>query len=232
MNILTNVFGRRARQQRESFLEQKRERFLNVHKSDTPPSELLAPPPRQLRWTSAFLWICVLFLLFFGIRLFEQTVVGAFRRIDAREIETRGWVQKQTARPPSNEREANRQKLVNEVGSLETETAHQLRWTMLCVAIIFALPTIVFPVALFWLLLRIHHLLRNGTVTRAELVSHKRSSSSGRVSFIATDGRQVEVIRTVPTYAPSGLKLWVLYSSWNPKHALVYSSELAKLLPK
>jgi hypothetical protein len=238
MNVLKNAFGRLsaangwARQQRESFLRQKRERFLIVHNSDTPPLELLAPPPRRLRWASVFIWIYALFYLFFGIRLFEQTVVGVFWRVEARESETREWVQKLTARPPGNERDANRQRLAKEVGELETQTARQLRWTLFYASIPIALMTIVFPAVLLWFLPRIRHLLRGGTVTRAELASRNHWTSSARLSFVTADGRQVVVKRTVPTYAPSGVKLWVLYSPRNPKHTLVYSSEIAKLLSK
>jgi hypothetical protein len=179
-------------------------------------------------------WIYVLFVLFLGIRFFERTVVCAFRQIEAREVATREWVQKQTAKPPGSEREAKRHKLANEVGDLEAETARQLRRLMFLAAIPFALLTVITPLLVMWFFMRIHCLLRGGAIARAEVVSRKRWTSSARLSFLAADGRHVEVVHTIPPYVPIGVKLWVLYSPRRPRRSLVYrpDAEIAKLLCK
>lgn len=241
MNVLTNLFGRlsaanaRARQQRDSLLQQKRERFLNVHKSDTPPHELLASSPRRLSWTSVLVWIYLLLFLLVGVRFFERTVVGAFKQVEVREVETQHWIDKQAAESPRNDREVKRHRLLMEVSELEAETARQSRRTLFYASIPMALMTIILPVALLWLFLQIRHLLRNGRVIRAEFFSRKLwPSSAGRLRFATNDGKQVRIIRTVPLSVPIGTKLWVLYAPGNPKRALVYYPDdiVAKLLSR
>jgi hypothetical protein len=220
-------------QQRESLFQQRRKRFLSIHDSVTSPPQLLVLPPRRLRWTSVFVWIYLLLFLFVGVRFFERTVVAAFRQVEAREVETRQWVEKRTAESPHNDREVNRHRLLMEVSELEAETARKSRWTLFYLSIPMALATIVLPMALLWFFLRIRHLLLNGTVTRAEFLSRRLwPSSAGRLRLVTNDGTQVEVIRTVPLSVPVGTTLWVLYSPRNPKHILVYSREIAKLLSK
>jgi hypothetical protein len=111
--------------------------------------------------------------------------------------------------------------------------ARQLRWTILCASTTMALITVVLPVALLWLFSRVCHLLRNGAVTRAELLSRRLwPSSDARLRFATAGGEQVEVTRTIPLYVPIGTRLWVFYSRRNPKRSLVYfpCGEIAKLL--
>jgi hypothetical protein len=238
MNILTNLFGRlaaahrRARQQRELLLQQKRERFLTVHNSDTAPPELLIPPPRRLHRHTAFAVIWVSLALLYGVVFLGKTVIPAFKTLEARELEMRNWVQRRTAKPPVNERDARNQKLAREAGELDAESVQALRRIMVLAAILLAAQLIVLPSLLMWLLLRILGQLRNGIVTRAELASRKPWGGSARVSFTTADGKPVETVQTIPVYVPIGAKLWILYSPRCPKRTLVYrpDSALAKLL--
>lgn len=212
-------------------MQKKRERFLITHNADAPPPELLAPPPRRLRGTIVLAWVWVLLFLLFGIRFFEKTVVSSFKQVEAREVATREWIQKQTAKPPSSERDARNQRLVREVSETEAEAVRELRRIMGFAAIPIVLVTVIAPLLAIWFLIRIHRLLRSGIAVRAEMVSRKSWSGSAHLSFVTTDGRRVETTQTVPVYVPIGAKLWVLYSQQRPKHALLYRPD-AELLTK
>jgi hypothetical protein len=241
MNILTNLFGRlaafhrHAQQQQELLLQQKRERFLSVHNSDTPPTELLAPSPRQLRRRVALPFVYISLMLLYGAVFFGITIIPAFKALDVREIEMRNWLQTRTAKPPVDKRDARNQKLTREAAELDAESTQAYRNSMVFHVVICTAFFTMYPLLLIWLHFHILSLLRNGIVTRAEFVSRKSWGGSTRVSFTTTNGTPVETVPTIlaiPVYVPVGAKLWALYSSRCPKRALVYrpDSGLAKLL--
>jgi hypothetical protein len=215
-------------------LQQKRERFLNFHNSDTPPPYQPAQQPRRMHFDMALLFIWASLMLLCGLYFFGKTVIPALHSIGTRERETRAWVQKLTVKPSVGERDNRNQQLAKELIDLETESGRELRWTMALAAILFAPMLIGFPLLLIWLLLQTYYLLRSGTIVRGKLVSRRSWNTSARLSFITADGRQVETvpIQRVPIYAPAGTKLWVLYSPRRPKYVLVYrpDGKLPKLL--
>jgi hypothetical protein len=217
------AFSKLARQQREFLLQQKRERFLAVHNSDIAPPEMLAPSPRRMPHDVVFLLIWSSALLLCGFHLFGSSIIPAFRSVERREYETREWVQRLTAKPPANEHDEQNQKLAKELVNLEITSSREMRSVMVLGAAFFATAFVVFPLLLIWLFVEDSLVLRNGKVTRAELVSRKRWASSARLSFTTADGRQVAIVRTIPSYVPIGTKLWVLYSQRSPKRVRLYN---------
>jgi hypothetical protein len=240
VKALTSIFGRlaaayqRGQQQQELLMKQKHERFLTIHGADTPPPEMLAPPPRRLHRDIWLVWLGLLLWLSLGINTFEKDVITAFRRVEARELETRQWIQKLITKPPAGDRDAINQKLAMEVGETEAEVARQSRRIMLLAAVPFAFITVITPLLGIWLLLRSQHLLRSGIVAHAEVISRRRWTRSARLSFTAIDMRRFVVVKTLPDYVPIGVKLWILYSPRNPKHVYVYglAGEFATLAAK
>jgi hypothetical protein len=240
MNALKKFFNRlaayntAARQQRELSFQQRRERFRAIHNSHTPPPELLAPPPRRLRGhlpLKAF----SLMLVFAGFAFVNlNLIIRSFQTIETRELETRNWVQKLTDKVPVTERDARYQRLAHEVGDLESRSARELRWTTALAAIVVAFGIIIAPLLMICFFLQIHCLLRSGIVARAEVVSRKDWRSVARLSFTTTEGRQVETLRGVSPWASTGMNVWILYSSRDPKRAWVYNSDgdFSKLLSK
>lgn len=209
---------KRARAQLQ---QQRREQFLSVHNADTPPPELLTPPPRRMRHDTAFLCICASLMLACGFHLFIKTVIPAFRSVETREHKTREWAQRLTANPPASERDRHNQQLAKELVNLEITSGQEMRSVMVFTAVFLATVFVVFPLLLIWLFVQDYLVLRNGDVGRAELVSRKRWASSGRLSLTTADGRYVGIVRTVPLYVPIGTKLWVLYSPRSPKHVVL-----------
>ena len=233
VNIVMNLVGRllvadrHAREQREAILRQKRERFLDIQKSDTPPPELLAPPPRRLRRNElqiALLVVCASFAALWGIAIFAATVIPVFRSIATRERETQAWVQQLTAKPPVDMREARFQQHANEMSALERETARDLRRLTALAAIPLVMSFFVFPSLLIWLLLRRCYVLRNGVCARAELMSRKLWTSYARLSFATVEGKQFTAVQPIPAWVPIGAKLWVVYARRNPTNAVVFGN--------
>jgi hypothetical protein len=218
------AFNKTARQQRELFPRQKRERFLAVHNSDVAPPEMFTPLRRRMHYETVFFLICSSALLLQGFCFFGKTVIPAFRSVGTREGEMREWVQKLTAKPPTSERDEQNQKLAGELVNLEVMSGRETRSVMVLATAFFAMVFFAFPLLLIWLFVQDYIVFRNSNVARAAFVSRKRWSSSGRISFATADGRQIGTVARVPSYVPIGTKLWVLYSQRSPKRALVYNS--------
>jgi hypothetical protein len=173
-------------------------------------------------------------MLVFAVFVYVNLISGSFQTIETREVETRNWVQKLTAKPPVTERDARYQRLAHEVGDLESRSARALRWTMALAAIgvaLFPMLSLLLMIAFF---LQIHCLLRSGIVARAKVVSRNGWRSVARLSFTTTDGKQVETLRSIIPWVSTGMNVWILYSSRHPKRVWVYNSgaEFSKLLSK
>jgi hypothetical protein len=230
-NRLT-AYNMAARQERESLLQQKRERFRTAHNSNTPPPELLVSPPRRLRCNVPIIWFSL--MLVFGVFVFVKLIGGTFQAIETRELEARTWVQKLTAKPPVTERDARYQRLAQEVGDLESHSAQELRRIMASAAILVALYLVISPLLLICFFLQLHCLLRSGIVARAEVLPRKGWSTRKRLSFATIDGRQVVAVPSIGPWASIGMNVWILYSPRNPKRVWVYHPDegFSKLLSK
>jgi hypothetical protein len=226
------VYNLAAGQQCKLPFQQRRERFRITHDSNTPPHELLAPPPRPLRCNVPFLGFS--FMLVSAVFLYVNLISGSFQTIETREIEARTWVQKLTAKSPVTDRDVRYQRVAREVDDLESHSARELRRIMLLAAIVGASFAMITPLLMSCFFLQIHCLLRSGIVARAKVVSHNRWRSVARLSFTTTDGKQVETLGSAGPWVSPGMDVWILYSSRHPKRAWVYNSDgdFSKLLSK
>ena len=193
MNRLTDFFRRLrgAHPQRELLVRHKRERFWSIHNSETPPSALV---PRRARYQALFFFIWALFMLLFGLHTLGKTIVPAFHSVAARERETKAWVQKLAAQPQGSETYKRNQLIAQQVMDLETQSARASWWTMMFAAALFAPMVIVFPLILIWIVPKNYHLLRRGSVGRAEVMSRNRWSSTAKLCFVTGAGKRIETI--------------------------------------
>lgn len=215
--------------------EKRRQKLVAMHKSDQPPSELLAAPPRKLRWKRAlrFLmaWNVTLLLIALCASIYFCVLVGRIFHELRSDLPQSEWRARQRAAHAADPEQRQQAEQTLQRYDILNRQLRRLQILVLVTMVVGLIGVPVMHVMVSWF---VHirpelELLRHGTAVRAMVTGHSRwLGFAPRIEFgFTTERGQNTRARQLVGAAESsafnvGDPVWVLYHPRRPRRAMVY----------